>query len=73
MRRGSLYSAEAVGMVTIYMMPDWNGVSEEEFPESVVDEMVDDDYGPDNRYEEDLANDDQIVQHLIDIKGKLFA
>jgi len=53
MRRGSLYSAETVGMVTIYMIPDWNGVSEEEFPESVVDEMLDDDYGPDNSDEED--------------------
>lgn len=27
--------------------------SEEEFPESVVDEMLDDDYGPDNSDEED--------------------
>jgi hypothetical protein len=40
-------------MVTVDMMPDWNGVSEQEFPESVVDEMLDDDYGPDNSDEDD--------------------
>ena len=40
-------------MAEVYMMPDWNGVSEEEFPESVVDEMLDDDYGPDNSDIED--------------------
>lgn len=40
-------------MAEINMMPDWNGVSEEEFPESVVDEMLDDDYGPNNEDEDD--------------------
>ena len=36
------------------MMPDsGNWVSEDEFPESVVDEMIDDDYGPDNSDVED--------------------
>ena len=33
------------------MMP--NEVSEQEFPESVVDEMLDSDYGPDNSDEDD--------------------
>lgn len=27
--------------------------TEDEFPESVVDEMLDDDYGPDNEEEDD--------------------
>jgi len=40
-------------MVTFNMMPAENYVSEEEFPESVVDEMLDDDYGPDNEDEDD--------------------
>lgn len=33
------------------MMPSED--SEDEFPESVVDEMLDDDYGPDNEEEDD--------------------
>ena len=37
------------------MMPlcDRDIDSQEEFPESVVDEMLDDDYGPDNEEEND--------------------
>ena len=31
--------------------------NEEEFPESVVDEMLDDDYGPDNSEQEDDSDD----------------
>lgn len=40
-------------MVTIYMMPVGTETHEDEFPESVVDEMLDDDYGPDNSDIED--------------------
>jgi hypothetical protein len=35
------------------MMPADHYVSEEEFPESVVDEMIDADEGPDNSDEDD--------------------
>lgn len=40
------------------MMPesDREITPQEEFPESVVDEMLDDDYGPDNS---DLEDDDE--------------
>ena len=40
-------------MAPINMMPVYHYVSEEEFPESVVDEMLDDDYGPSNEDEDD--------------------
>ena len=36
-------------------MPEWTP-EEQEFPESVVDEMLDDDYGPDNS---DVEDDDE--------------
>ena len=39
--------------VDLMLMPDWNGVSEDEFPESIVDEMVDDEYGPSHEDEDD--------------------
>ena len=35
------------------MMPVETYVTEDEFPEAVVDEMLDDDYGPDNSDEDD--------------------
>lgn len=35
------------------MMPVESIQTEDEFPESVVDEMLDDDYGPDNSDEDD--------------------
>ena len=35
------------------MLPISTEFSEDEFPESVVDEMLDDDYGPDNSDEDD--------------------
>lgn len=40
-------------MVEINMMPVGTESPEQEFPESVVDEMLDDDYGPDNSDIED--------------------
>jgi hypothetical protein len=42
---------DSLGREYILMMP--NEDHEEEFPESIVDEMLDDDYGPDNSDEED--------------------
>ena len=39
------------------MMPDERAKQEEEFSEGIVDEMLDDDYGPDNSDEEEYGGE----------------